>query len=293
MRSLLFSLSIAALALVWWHEKTTSTTLQAQVQALAANQQQPADLEAERLALQRRLPGESEEQSLFATAHEARLLKDKIASLATGKNGESSLSQSPLGEWSPVTRWQNRGTGSARDALETALWAAAGGDTARPSQLLEISDDVRAEANAVIARMPPSVRPEYPNAEALIATFTTKRIPVGAAQIVWSQQTDADHAALWVFVKDPAAPPPTAETIVPAHDESNPPEMTREQAIAEAIRRATERKRVDHIPPAISPNPQTMQAYLSLQRGDDGWRLVVPASAVEKIAKDLGQLPAP
>jgi len=40
--------------------------------------------------------------------------------------------------------------------------------------------------------------------------------------------------------------------------------------------------------PPLPENGTSSSAYLTLRRSPDGWRLVVPPSAVEKIAKELG-----
>jgi len=41
----------------------------------------------------------------------------------------------------------------------------------------------------------------------------------------------------------------------------------------------------------LAADHATVAPFLSLHRDDDGWRLVVPPSAVEKIAKELAAAP--
>lgn len=161
--------------------------------------------------------------------------------------------------------------------METALWAAAGGDIATLKDLLQLDGAVRAKAEEILARLPISSRAAYASAENLIAAFTTKSIPLGDAQLVWQHQPGPDEAVACVFLRNPdpslAAAPPRPSEI---------PE-SREEAIQRARLRAANK-----IPPMAPPNHREMAAYLSLSHSDDGWRLVVPLSAVEKIAKELG-----
>jgi hypothetical protein len=188
-----------------------------------------------------------------------------------------SLSATSIGEWFPANRWRNCGTSAPRDTLETALWAAAGGDIRRFSQLIEVSDEVRAKANELIAQLPVQSRAQYPTAEGLLAAFAIKRIPLGSAQVVWAQQRDTDNATLCVFLRDPAIPqPPSIESSMPTRGLIAVPEATQDGT-----------SHPDFPPPTIQPTDHTIAAYLSLHRSADGWRLVVPINAVDKIAKEI------
>ena len=147
--------------------------------------------------------------------------------------------------------------------METALRAAAGGDVASLKNLLQLDDAVPVRAGEVLAQLPEAARVFYASPEHLIAAFTTKAIPLGDAQLVWQHQSGPDDAVACVFVKNTD---PGAIVLSPAN--SGPPEK---------------------IPPMAAPSNQTKLAYLSLRRIDDSWRVVVPLSAVEKIAKELGR----
>jgi hypothetical protein len=286
MRRVLLLIAIATVAAAWCYEKTASVSLQAQLATLARTDRELASLQAEQQRLNQRLPSEAEMKQLLAAATEANDLKQAVAR-RTHPGGGAALGQSAVGEWSPASTWRNRGIASPRDTVETALWAATGGDTTRFSQLLELSDEVRTQATALLEQLPMDSQLRYPNVEGLIAAFTVQHIPIGPAQIVSSRQPDADHATLGVFVKDPTATP-APPAILPAQPEViDEPQLTREEAIAVARKKAAERKRSGVAPPSITPNAQTTFAYLSLHRNADGWRLVVPASAIKQIAKEL------
>jgi hypothetical protein len=147
--------------------------------------------------------------------------------------------------------------------VETALWAAAGGDVARLRDLLQLDDAVRTRAGEVLARLPEAARASYLGPDDLVAAFTTKAIPLGDAQLVWLHESGPDDAVACVFVKN-----------------TNP------------VDRGPCRRRRDLRRTRFRPwRPRTKrpsQPYLSLRRIDDTWRVVVPMSAVENIAKELG-----
>jgi hypothetical protein len=41
-------------------------------------------------------------------------------------------------------------------------------------------------------------------------------------------------------------------------------------------------------PPTLPTNSKRSQALLTLRRFDDGWRVLVPVHAVDKLGRDLG-----
>ncbi|ACB77476.1 hypothetical protein [Opitutus terrae] len=163
------------------------------------------------------------------------------------------------GEWTPCSAWANRGRATPHAAVETALWAAAGGDLATFEATLELDESARAPAQDLLARLPASVRSTYPTPEALVASVTMKNIPLAEAQIVWSHEPDSDRAAIGVLLHHPegaqAKPDPNVSGSSP--------------------------------PPALADNPRLSLATLMLHRSASGWRLVVPASAIERMAREL------
>ncbi|HVU34412.1 MAG TPA: hypothetical protein VHE61_13335 [Opitutaceae bacterium] len=289
-RILLLGTVLAIAAGLWWRELIITRGLEAQWRSAGAANAELAAARAEQARLQHALPSEADLRTLHAAASDAQRLREEQAKRAE----HPGLSASAVGEWSPVASWRDRGSASPRAALETALWAASGGDTGRLAQLLELPDDVRVRATALLETLPASVREKYSTAEALIAAFTIKSIPIGPAQIVWAQDADPDNATLAVFVRNPAVPRPTfqAGSVVPPVEPLtvDAPPMTREQAVAAAIeaakRRAAAKAAPDYVPPKPEP-PHTTLAYLSLHRGTDGWRLEVPSSAIDKIAREI------
>ena len=94
-----------------------------------------------------------------------------------------------------------------------------------------------------------------------MAAFTAKAIPMGDAQLVWQQQSGPDEAAACVWINNPA-PISSVE-------------------IAEAPGPA------DKAPPMQPANPNRSEALIAMRRFDDGWRLIVPEYAIDRLAREL------
>lgn len=136
----------------------------------------------------------------------------------------------------PASAWKNAGRATPQAALETALWAAAGGDVEALAQMLAMDAGARAKAQAIIAQLPPATQAEYSTPERLIALLSAKDVPTGGMRILAQKKNGTDDVALTVVVESEG-----------------------------------KRKGVN----------------LALHRSEDGWRLVVPESAVDKYAATL------
>jgi hypothetical protein len=286
MRRILLLAAILVPALVFWAlERAHARSLETQLRLFKPAEAELSAACSEQQRLRQAMPSDDELRALQTAASEAHRLQQEQAERAA--RPAPGLATTAIGEWSAASGWRDRGTTTPRAALETALWSAAGGDTARFAELIELPDDARGLAEALVAKLPAAEREKYPTAEALVAAFTIKRIPVGPAQVVWAQESEPDAATLCVFVRDPSVPLPSP---APAADNVDPPPMTREQAIAMAVaqanQRTEERSRPGYVPPAPQPQHTTL-AYLSLRRREAGWRLQVPSTAVESIAQQL------
>lgn len=175
----------------------------------------------------------------------------------------------PIGEWRAASTWENRGSTTPRAAVETLLWAAAGGDVATMQSLLVIDDALRDRLAAVLARSGDANR--YPGPEALLAAFTIKCIPIGDAQLVWQTQPAPDESLLALFLRNP--PTPIGAAIF----------STALAPPAPAERVMT----------GLPTDPETTVTYLSLRRVNGTWRFIVPPSAVDRIEAEFASRPAP
>ncbi len=277
MKTILFLVALVGIGAVCMFNRTATADLQTQLTLARQESAEVTSLQRERDRLQR-LRQDAEEQ--------ARRERD-AADLARAQQ-EAAVRPKPaqrppattltVGEWLPPAGWKNRGQATPTAAVETALWAAGGGDVAVLQGMLQLDESVRAKATELLARLPANARSAYASPEHLIAAFTVKSVPLGEAQLVWQHEPRPDEAVACVFVKNPEA------KVVPAVAPSLPavPE-TREEAIQRAARRKAEKTA-----PMAPESPRTIATYLALRRTEAGWHLVVPMSAVEKIAKELG-----
>lgn len=166
-----------------------------------------------------------------------------------------------VGEWTSSASWGNRGQATPRAAMETALWAAAGGDVIAMQSVIELDPNARSKAAQLLERLPPATRSSYVTPEALIASVTLKNIPLTSAQITWFHEADDDRALMGVIFGQPERAP-----VTPVKLPANPR---------------------DHSPPTFSDQRTTQIAMLTLHRSSSGWRLVVPPSAVDRAIAEL------
>jgi hypothetical protein len=101
----------------------------------------------------------------------------------------------------------------------------------------------------------------YVTPEALIANVTMKNIPLTQAQVAWYHESDHDHAVVGVLFGDA-------------------------ERSADGVAKIPAGKQ-DNSPPTLSDNRTSAIALLALHRSSAGWRLVVPAAAVNRIAADI------
>ena len=254
-------LATAVALAVWNIQRIEMADLVAQVEALREQNREADALRREQERLRRLQPDPAALAAAQHDANQALRLKRELAS--RNATQPSAPERSFTNNWASARTWQNRGRANPAAVVETALWAAAGGDVVVLQDVLEFDAAARAPADALFARLPESARTHYATPEHLIAAFTAKSIPLGDAQLVWQQQSGPDEASVCVFLRDRRAAP-------------------------EAAAVATSPKETGSAPPSLPESAASRSAYLALRRSADGWRLVVPASAVETIAKEIG-----
>jgi hypothetical protein len=83
----------------------------------------------------------------------------------------------------PAKEWRNAGAGTPEAALETALWAAAGGDVEALARGISLAADARGPAHELLATVPDAMRAQFNTPEQLIAFLTIKDVPTGEAKV--------------------------------------------------------------------------------------------------------------
>lgn len=248
----------AIVAAGWLAGQATSGRLQSERDALRRERSELVRLQAERRRLR---------AALVEAMQRASLREAAAASALPAVPTEPPAIAAPTGlvpgEWAASGTWANRGQATAPAAVETALWAAAGGDIPALVALLELDEATRSKAADLLGRLPVEVRNAFGSAEELIAIATLKNIPRTEAQVAWFNEADEDHAIVGLLLGNEAAAP-AAESIQGPTDEA---------VVA---------------PPALPDRRQSKLTYLTLRRSATGWRLVVPATAVDRIAREMG-----
>ncbi len=161
-----------------------------------------------------------------------------------------------IGQWLAAKDWRPHGRFAVRDALATLLAAAAGGDLAALRSVLEIEGEARTRAVAFHANLPPEVRTGFASPEDLVASATAMSIPLTSAQLFWLNEYDADHAVAGIML----AAPPDEPTPTAAPPEPNTPPMSNGHA--------------------------SRVVLLNLHRTNNEWRVVVPAGAIDGLARN-------
>lgn len=104
--------------------------------------------------------------------------------------------------WIPASEWKNAGRATPAATIETALWAAAGGDLDALAGALRMEDAVRAKAVAILAGLPTPTRAQYRTPEHFAALFTAKDIPTESSmQITGQKELGADQVSVAVMLQ--------------------------------------------------------------------------------------------
>ena len=271
MKTLLLLAALSVVGILWALNRLAATGLQAELQGL---QRKNSNLSAAR----------REQERLRQLHAEAMQRADEPREAAKSVQPAPEITAPPasslvVGEWRAPSSWEKRGQSTAVAAMETALWAAAGGDLAALQSLLLIDEAVRVKAGTLWAQLPEAARATYTGAEQLVAAFATKSLPLGDAQLVWNHQPNADEAFACLFVKNPDFVP----TALPVRA---PLATSREAAIAQAAA-LREARAKEKRPPMAPENEASRALYLALRRTDAGWQLAVSPAAVDRIEQEL------
>lgn len=254
MKTLLVIIASLAIGALWAAGKFEHTALRAELDAAQQGQRELESLRRENQALRARQPDTRELGRMQAEAD----TRARRESEAAQQRMSPALA---VGEWVSPAAWQNRGSATPVASVETLLWAAAGGDVGNLSGMLQLDDASVAKAEQLLADLPASTRSAYATPQHFIAAFTARAIPLGDAQLVWQQQNGPDEAVACVWMKDPTP---------------------------DAARDETAEKPADPNAPPMQPaNRKTKTALMNLRRTDEGWKIVVPARALDRMAREL------
>lgn len=167
------------------------TPLRAEVDALRAQRTKATRLrnEVERRRAVQVSPAELEQLKSGQAA--AEQLRREITGLKAklGEKPKSPAASVPpatrfvAGATVPASEWKNAGAATPEAALESALWAAVGGDVEAFARRLVLDWKARAPAKELWESLTPAMRADYDTPEKLMAFLSIKDVPTGSAQV--------------------------------------------------------------------------------------------------------------
>ncbi len=243
---------LLAVGLLWFHEHNHARTLQVQAAPVAREEETLAQLQAKNRDLR------------FAIQHaSARVAEQPIATPPAAPV----VAPPPLwvkGEWTPASSWHNAGRSTPQATTTTLLWAAAHGNLAELANLFQFDDQARERARDWFNALTPDVRLQYGTPENLVAGATLARIAPERAQLSWLHEDNNDRAIVGMLVGQ------AARSTKPQLSTSEKPEVPPRTQ-----------------PPALAEHSPYKVVVLSLRRFPDGWRVQVPAGAIDSLARRL------
>ncbi|HVT72813.1 MAG TPA: hypothetical protein VHD61_06730 [Lacunisphaera sp.] len=247
----------AVVAAGWLAGRATAARLQAESDALRQRHGELVRLQGERRRLQ-----DAMNDALHRAAPRAAEAANAEVPPPVEEPPVAAVPRLFPGEWMASGTWSNRGSATPPEALETVLWAAARGEIPTLAALLELDEVTRAKAADLLGRLPAKERNILGSPENLIAIATMNNIPRTEAQVAWFSETDADSATIGLLLG-------TTETDTAAQVVGDP--------AAEVLAP----------PPMLADQRNSKLAFLTLHRSAAGWRLLVPATAVDRMAAEL------
>lgn len=255
--TLLLLSALAGVSVIWARQRQTTTELRRQITALRSENDRLPPLRSERRRLQQ-LQREVEQRN---EANRPAPQREPVSRQPSESNTAFPFSLA-VGEWLPHTAWKNRGRATPAAALETTLWAAAGGDLATLKNGFLLDEAVRTETEAIRSKLPARAQLLYTSPEELIAAVFSTAIPLGAIQVVWQEQSDPDNAAMRILLKKPELSTLPGATPTP-----------------------------DRVQKNLSAEPATSKAGMAgfnFRRSEEhGWQLIVPRTALAKLTRDF------
>ncbi len=104
-------------------------------------------------------------------------------------------------------QWRDAGEANPADLMETLLWAGAGGDLARLSELLVYTPEATAAAESLWQKLPEEFRRGDASAESLIALLATDAVPLKPVTLAGDfPQESGEHIVVLQVDTDPDAP---------------------------------------------------------------------------------------
>lgn len=211
--AVIFVITSAGGGALWWQHES-QVRLQDELKELGRQNGERVRLREANRRLAETQPTAVELENLRANHAAVSQLRAEITALrarersAAEELAQRSSKRFAAGDKVPAGEWTNAGGATSRAALETILWAAAGGDIDRFAQCLLVSDRTRQLAIQLLESFPAALREQSGTPERLIAFLACKDVPLGAAKVVaWDQvktPTSSEQVRLQLSTPDGA-----------------------------------------------------------------------------------------
>ena len=192
-RAFLF-VGTAALGIYWAVERHTTVQLQQQLATIKDRGEEIARLHTEH---DRLIDLRQAEIGLGAVHDVGR----QRAPDPDRNSNDQGISLRP-GTWTPAAAWKNQGQATPEAAVETMLWAAAGGDLSALKNTLALAPDTRSKAADLLASLPPAASQTYASPDDLMALLVAGNVPLDSAQVVAKQINQDGQVIEYLRLKD-------------------------------------------------------------------------------------------
>jgi hypothetical protein len=199
----------AVVSLTLWARAALTARLQHEVELSRAEQREVAQLRIEHQQLAAVQPSAAEMDRLRAD-RDAMEQMETAAMTMRARLASPPVDPPVSGRPSPATpppplsadQWKNAGCASPAATLETALWAASGGDLDTLARMLSLDARSHEKAQALFDALPPSAQNKYGSAERLVALLAMQDVPTESLQIIGEMRMSRDQVAMRVRLQD-------------------------------------------------------------------------------------------
>ncbi len=197
--AIIFICAATGLGLGW--EQRRNAQLRDELKARQHAAAEQLKLTTARDELRRRQPT-SEEIDRLRQSAAARQFPGRTVRAPVVKPIPATIQVLTPGYWAPATAWQNRGRESPEGALETMLWASAGGDLGALKDVLAFDEASQALAAKVFASLSESDRQHLATPSDLLAMVVAGNVPLDSALIVARQHLGETEVLEYMRLKD-------------------------------------------------------------------------------------------
>jgi hypothetical protein len=175
------------------------------------------------------------------------------------------------GQWTRERDLKAKGFATPRDAYESLLYAATGGDVAGTASVLHLTAEARKRAEKVLAGLPPEKRAEYATPERLVASLL-----MGSSALIGAQSGEASYQ---ILNDEPGVGIASSVVGLPRS-----PNLATDPSYR-TLRAKTR-----------SPAGEESESVMVFRRTTEGWQWLMPPSMVDafgRLLKGKGSAPDP